>query len=224
MSMTEKDHMARIERLSRRQGGDRPDAQASRFVRIMRLVLPLVAVGIVAALFVAKDMEQEVIVPTPANLKSAAVPAQIVQNELLNPKFESRDKQNRPYEIIAKRAVQGENNKDLIMLDKPVGTMTMSGDRQIKVTAESGAYRQDTERFFLEGGVVLENSEGYVLRSEEAHMDLKERLTWSEKPVSGEGPDMAIEASGLKANAQSGEIVFIGPATLTLKEGLEGFK
>jgi lipopolysaccharide export system protein LptC len=221
--MTEKNHQARIERLSRRNQEPRSTARSSWFIKAMRLVLPLAAAGIVAALFTMNGTEQARVMPVDP-LAHQDLPKEIVQNELLNPKFESRDKQNRPYEIVAARAVQGKTNKDLVMLEKPVGTMTLGGGRVLKITSASGAYRQDTERFFLEGGVLLENSEGYSIQSEEAHMDLKERLTWSEKPVFGQGPDMQINAAGLKANAGTGEVVFTGPARLVLKKGFEGFQ
>ena len=222
MAKSEMVNMARMERLSRRDQDARPSAGSSWFVRVMRLLLPLAAVGVIAALFVVNDMDDDIIVPTVE--KGHALPKEIVQNELLNPKFESRDKKNRPYEIVAARAVQGKTNKDLIMLDKPVGTMTMDDSVQIKMTSRSGAYRQDTERFYLDGGVHIEHGEGYSLDCEEAHMDLRQSLAWSEKVVVGKGPDIEIEAKGLKANAKTGEVLFTGPAKLILKNGFEGFQ
>jgi lipopolysaccharide export system protein LptC len=222
--MVDKQHQARIERLSRRNRDGRPSASSSRFVRVMRLLLPLAAIGVIAALFTMNGMDEDVIVPKTAQQKTENLPKEIVQNELLNPKFESRDKKNNPYEIVAARAVQGKTNKDLVMLEKPVGTMTMSDGKTIKVTSNTGAYRQDTERFYLDGGVHIEQSEGYTLESEEAHMDLQQRIAWSEKDVSGKGPDMEIEAKGLKADAKTGEILFTGPAKLVLKKGFEGFQ
>ncbi len=220
MAISDKDHKARIERLSRRDQDSRPAAASSPFIRMLRLVLPLAAVGIFAALFIGNDMNEDVIIPSAE--QSQDMPKEIVENELLNPKFESRDKKDNPYQITADRAVQGKTNKELIMLEKPVGTMTLGDGKTVNLTSRSGAYRQDTERFYLDGDVHIENSDGYVLESAEAHMDLKNSLAWSEKDVSGMGPDMEIKASGMKANVKTGEVIFTGPAKLTLKEGFEG--
>ena len=146
----------------------------------------------------------------------------IAKNELLNPKFESMDNKSQPYQIVAQRAVQGETNKDLIMLEQPVGVLTMKDGVEVTVTSKTGAYRQDTERFFLEGEVSLQHGGGYILKSEEAHIDLQKNLAWSEKDVSGSGPDMTIAARGVQANGETGEIVFSGPAKLTLAKGFGG--
>ena len=118
--------------------------------------------------------------------------------------------------------IQGEVNKDLIMLELPVGHMTMEDGDVVTVRSNSGAYRQDTERFFLEGDVFLEHVQGYTLESSEAHIDLKQNFAWSEKDVYATGPDMAIDAKGIKANGQTGEIIFQGPARLVLEKGFEG--
>lgn len=212
----------RAERLTRRDDAPREVTGYSRFVRIMRLALPLAAISMVAVLFVVTGGENTAIVPV---TQTQDIPEKkIAKNELLHPEFESRDKKNQPYKITADRAVQGESNKDLIMLEHPIGLMTMENGTQIKMHSDTGAYRQDTERFFLEGGVFLEHAKGYTLSSEEAHVDLKQNFAWSEKAVHGTGPDLSIEATGVQANGKTGRIVFTGPAKLVLQEGLEGMK
>lgn len=222
MDISEKDHLARIERLSRRSRGNRPATGTSSFVRMMRLILPLAAAVIVAALFALNGTSEDAIVPIKETAQKA-LPKAIVQNELTNPKFESRDKKNNPYQVTAARAVQGQDNKDLIMLEKPVGNMTMEKGKSVHIKANEGAFRQDTERFYLEGDVHIEHSDGYRLQSTEAHIDFKQSLAWTEKPVTGAGPDMNIEATGMKANVKTGEVLFTGPAKLTLSKGFKGF-
>ena len=217
------DSNARMERLSRREGGADSGASYSNFVRVMRLALPLAAAVIVVLLYFRSGMEERAIVPIEdQEIAEDIKNKSISRNELVNPKFESTDKKNQPYKITANRAIQGEVNKDLIMLELPVGHMTMEDGDVVTVRSNSGAYRQDTERFFLEGDVFLEHVQGYTLESSEAHIDLKQNYAWSEKDVHATGPDMAIDAKGIKANGQTGEIVFQGPARLVLEKGFEG--
>lgn len=187
----------------------------SRFVRFMRLALPLAAVGILAYVFTRSDVTEQLI--TPVSEENASE-QRISQNELLNPRFESMDRESQPYEIVAERAVQGEKNKDLIMLEKPRGKMTMKDGVVVTMESNTGAYRQDSKRFFLQGEVVLNHAQGYTLKSEEAHIDLQKNYAWSEKDVKGQGPEISIDARGVKANADTGEIVFTGPATLILEQ------
>lgn len=214
----------RMARLSARSEAPRAISGYTHFVRFMRLALPLAAIGVVTVLFIVTGGDNARIVPVqePSSAEDNVKDKKIAKNELLNPEFESRDKKNQPYKITASRAVQGEINKDLIMLERPVGVMTMQDGEKVTVHSLTGAYRQDTERFFLEGGVLMEHAQGYSLESEEAHIDLKKSFAWSEQPVKGNGPDLHIDASGMRANGETGEIVFVGPAKLVLKDGLQG--
>lgn len=215
---------ARLERLSRRSREyDQHQGVAgyTKFVRMMRVALPLCAVMLIAVLYLRSGLEEQVIMPMEEATKAPSLKDRsISKNELLNPKFESVDNQNQPYKITAKRAVQGEVNENLIMLEHPSGVITMEDGGKITMQSKTGAYRQDTERFFLEGDVFLEHEEGYKLQTEEAHIDLKQGFAWSEKDVNGEGPDMSIAAKGVHANSNTGEIIFAGPAKLTFNSSL----
>lgn len=215
------DVSARMERLSRREQVSGSTRKYSNFVRIMRLALPLAAMVVVAILFLRPGVEDASIIPL--DTKTPRIEQEnISRNELVNPKFESRDKKNNPYKITAERAIQGESNKDLIMLEHPVGVMTLDGGVKVHIVSDTGAYRQDTERFFLQGAVFLEHEEGYSLSSDEAHVDLRGNLAWSEKDVRAQTPDLSIEAKGVHANGKTGQVIFTGPAKLTLSQGLEG--
>ncbi len=197
----------------------------SRFVRVMRFALPLAAIALMVIVIIRSGGHEELIEPMPIEQQAPDLKDQkIAKNELLNPEFESTDKKNQPYKITALRAVQGERNKDLIMLERPVGNMVMKDGVNVRVSSETGAYRQDTERFFLQGSVFLEHNEGYTLHSEEAHIDLQKQYAWSEKAVKGQGPDISIDAMGVKANGETGELIFNGPAKLVLNKGFGGVK
>ncbi len=211
----------RMDRLSRRGNTARLDSGYSRFVRMMRLALPLSAMGVFVVLYINPGAQDKLIAPVQPN-KTEFTEESIRQNELINPKFESIDKKSQPYKITADRAVQGSKNKDLIMLEHPVGVMTMQDGVRVTMRSDSGAYRQDSERFFLQGGVFLDHDQGYSLKSEEAHIDMRQNFAWSEKDVQGRGPDLSIDAKGVHANGNTGEIVFTGPAKLVLEDGFGG--
>lgn len=212
----------RLSRLTERPPEEKVGVGYSRFVKTMRYALPLIVVAIVGVLWFGQDVHDTIVVDERhvgknglGDMMRDARPASS-QNELLNPVFESLDKKNRPYRIVAKRAVQGEKNKDLVILDDPVGVMTLGAGDVVNVRAQSGAYRQDTQRFFLEGDVILQHVGGYNLHSQEAHIDLVAHLIWSETAVTGSAPDMTIAASSLRANGKTGHVVFVGPVKLVL--------
>lgn len=216
----------RLDRLSKRQTTAVHNAGYTKFVRMMRMILPLTAIGIIAMLFLWNEIENEQIAPTPLpqTEEQQITKDKIAKNELLNPQLESLDKKNQPYKITADRAIQGEKNKDLIMLENPVGILTMSDGANIKVQSKTGAYRQDTERFFLEGDVYLSHDSGYSLKSSETHIDLKDSYAWTDKSVFGKGPDIEIDAHGLQANGKTGQILFTGPVKLVLEGKMKELK
>jgi len=197
----------------------------TRFVRITRVILPLIALGIVIILFSVKNVDNDMISPV-KNEKSSSrdIKESVTRNELLNPEFVSSDKKKQPYKITALKAIQGEKNKDLIMLEKPIGTMVLNNGNSVRMTSKTGAYRQDTERFFLEGDVLLQHEQGYSIQSSEAHIDLNKNYAWSEKAVIGRGPDISIEAEGVQVDGKTGHIVFSGPAKLRLEKGFKSLE
>lgn len=214
---------ARLDRLSSRNDITRGGAGYSRFVRLMRMFLPLAAALIGILVVIKLYSESDAIVPVSLQAQGGNAP-EILKNELLNPVFESLDKKGNPYKITASRAVQGKENKDLIMLDRPVGHLVMKNNDTIDVTALSGAYQQERERFYLEGDVVIKGGEGYELTSQEAHVDLKKNFAWSELAVVGRNEDMQIIAKGLRVNGKTGLIYFKGPAKLILFDAGAGLE
>ncbi len=224
MDNNEQQEKARIDRLSRRSKNSTVNIGYTKFVRTMRLALPIAAMVVVAILFLRSGVEDKLTIDAPQLDNKDIKEREISQNELINPKFETTDKKNQPYKITAERAIQGEKNKDLIMLEQPVGEMTMKDGVQVTMQSKTGAYRQDTERFFLQGDVIVKHGDGYTIYSEEAHIDLKQNLAWSEKDIRGKGPEITIDATGVKANGDTGEIIFQGPAKLILENGLKGIQ
>ncbi len=213
----------RLRRLSRQDVSSSGYSQSyTKFVRSMRLILPAVAIFIMAVLFIWPSINDERIIPVKQTKEEVEQDARISKNEFTNPQFESADRKNRPYKITAIRAVQGEINENLIMLERPVGVMDLGDGKSVRVGSVAGAYRRDTERFFLKGDVDVFHSGGYSLKTEEAHVDLNNNLAWSELDVYGAGPEMNITAKGMKADGKTGEIIFSGPATLVLEKGMDG--
>lgn len=215
----------RAERLTRRNRDGTVNHDYTRFVRIMRLALPVAAAVVILVVFLRMGGTDDTIAPIEQTAQTPEIAKEdVARNELVNPKFVSVDNKNQPFEIVAERALQGETNKDLIMLERPVGTMALESGGEIKMSSASGAYRQDTERFFLEGNVVLEHTDGYKLSSSEAHIDMDQNNAWSEKDVVAVGPEMNIDAKGLRVNGKTGEIIFTGPAKLVFEGGFKGLE
>lgn len=215
----------RAERLTRRSRDGKVNHGYSRFVRAMRLALPIAAAVVILIIFLRMGDTEETIQAVDLRPETPEIEKEdVARNELVNPKFVSVDHKNQPFEIVAERALQGEGDKDLILLERPVGTMQLVSGAEIKMSSLNGRYQQDSEQFFLQGDVLLEHSDGYALSSSEAHIDMDKNQAWSEKDVVATGPDVDIDAKGLHVNGQSGEIIFKGPAKVIFKGGFQGLE
>lgn len=215
----------RAERLTRRSRDARVNHRYTRFVRVMRLALPLAAAVVILIVFLRLGDTEDTISPVQSSVQTPEIEKDdVARNELVNPKFVSVDHKNQPFEIVAERALQGGDDKDLILMDKPRGSMTLLSGAVVNMSSKTGAYRQDAETFFLEGDVLLEHTEGYTLSSSEAHIDMDKNNAWSEREVSAVGPDVNIDAQGLRVFGDTGEIIFTGPAKLVFDGGFEGIE
>ncbi len=186
----------------------------SKFIRAMKMALPLIAVIMTVIVFVWSTAEEDFI-PAPANEKTQRT---IGKNELLSPHFESVDDKNQPYTIKAKRAIQGQDNENLIILEEPLGDIVLEGDTWLAIQADQGAYRQDNKRLLLKGNVRIYHDQGYQLTTDQMHIDIENNKIWSTTPVSGHGPAGTIEASGMHGDINTGVMNFEGRAKLVIHD------
>jgi|GEM_PF-825449 len=191
-----------------------PGRAHSRIIRSMRLLLPLIAVGVVG-LLMAWPRVEDTMAPIPDQAQKSGQ-ATMGKNELLNPSFESEDSHQRPYHVKADRAVQNTQDPEVVMLDKPRGDMMINDNSTVSLEADSGKYRQKQERLLLQGNVKLLDAEGFSMTMDKLLVDVREQTAISDTPVWGSGPDGTLEATGLKAEGKAGTLIFTGPARLVL--------
>lgn len=185
----------------------------SSFVKSLRLILPLLAL-VMTVIVLTWDEADRRIVPMK---KEELLPAsENIQNELLKPVFNSVDDENQPYTVTADRATQSRNDPDLVELAKPVATLSMNTGEKLDADANAGLYQQKTEKLNLEGAVHLKHSNGYTLTTEELRVDLATNKAYSGQNVRVEGPGGTIDATGLEGDADTGALVFTGPAKVIL--------
>lgn len=189
----------------------------SKVVRKLRLILPLVAVAIVVMLFTWTILDDTAEISENPKDKGA----EQTRNELLEARFESRDEAGRPYTITAARALQGKpelgQDEKTIYLDKPSGQMALEQGQTLGLTAQEGTYDQDAGALDLQGGVALNTTDGYEMRTDKVMISLNDSTARSDTPLEGKGPAGSVEAKGFSADNEKGLLVLKGPARLIIK-------
>jgi len=175
----------------------------SRTIRTLRLALPIIAIILVTVVLIWPNLDksqnftiEQSATPTIAN----------ATNELLNPRFESVDKDGNPYSILAD------------------GDIALKNDAAISVTADNGEYAQDDGKLVLQNNVNVVHSEGYQLVTDTLHLGFKNNVIWSENDVRIEGEMGTINAKGVTADGEKGTVIFNGPASITLNQNNTGLE
>ena len=226
--MSDKDTEERRERLGSSYKEDSKPVHVNRgytrMVKTLRVLLPLIAVGVMIGLVLSAEREAPVIpiekIETPKQLAERGNIPEIEKNELIKPEFESQTKDGKSYKIIAANATQELRQPDLIILDRPQGTL--QGDpHPLEISARNGTYNQKTQFITLSEDIVIsqETSGKILMKTLEADLDRGE--IFSPHSVTAEGSYGSLDASAMRITDNGTKIIFEGPATLTITEGLE---
>ena len=185
----------------------------SKFVRQLRLILPIIAVALVVILLVWSDHFK--VAPPPQ--KKDIAPDQVGQNKLINPRFESQDDKAQPYVITAKEALQIPNNLNVVDLILPKASMELNDGNAVNVESATGKFDQVKQTLNLNNNVILVDKQGYQINLQSVDIDLIGKTSQSLAPVTATGPVGSIQATGFHADGNTGVLTFTGPATLVIQ-------
>lgn len=192
--------MARRERDRREppaRGGGRVQAALrgySRRVRLMKIAMPLAAVAVVGAIFVAGRDRADV-----SALLSAEEIARLSAGlKLESPRFSGRTEAGEPFVIRADWAEPDGAMPDEIAMAEPRGEIALSDGRVLEGRAARGVLDRGSDRLRLTGSVVIETSDGYRVETETLEIDTAESAAESPVRVTGTGPAGRIEAGAMR--------------------------
>lgn len=172
----------------------------SRAVAWMKVLLPLGAVALIAAIFLtARDKSDLTKIFTAEELATLGAGLR-----LDNPRFAGLTEQGEPFAIRADWALPDSALPRLIDLKRPEGEIEMSDGRTISARAATGRMHREDKTLVLEGGVVLDTSDGYHIETGLIEIDLGAKTANAPGPVSGTGPRGQINAGSFRAAAGEG--------------------
>lgn len=196
-------------RRPRRIGG-----RHTRFVAMMKLVLPVIA-AILIALVVAWPQLQDKKEGFRLGLSNITVHEKGGQ-QVVNARFTGNDRDKRPFTVTADSAFQTEDKGDTFALEFPKADIAMSDGSWMALTAESGTYDKREQTLNLSGGVNLFHDEGYEFHTPTALINLRDGSAYGEQPVAGQGPLGTLQAAGFRVLDRGKRLIFSGKAKLVL--------
>lgn len=179
----------------------------SRFVHLMKVVLPMIAVGILGLLVAWPGLQDTI--PEPAVRDGGAL-------EMAGAQYLGIDGESRPFSIRAERAVRSPQNAAVMDLVDPEAEMTRADGSWVTIRAERGRYNEETGKLLLLDHVNLFHDAGYEFLTDEAHIDTVVGNAWGDRPVTGQGPVGEVFGQGFRLYDSGRTIVVTGPARLNL--------
>ena len=198
----------------------RHTAGYSRFVSMMKFILPAAAVIIIGLVVLWPHMQ-----PTDTRFRigfSALTAGDSEDPSMVNARYVGTDENAQLFTVtadLAKNLMQGVSDVELEM---PKADISLDDGTWLVLTAENGVYSHTFKTLDLAGAVNLFHDFGYEIRTEKAIIDLQHNVAVGTVPVEGQGPFGELQSEGFRLEDKGRIITFTGKARLFLYPTSEG--
>lgn len=187
----------------------------SRFVAMMKLLLPSMAVVLIALVVVWPRL---VSVDERFRLGFSSMSASAVESlTMVNARYFGTDKDNQPFTVTADLATEAADGSHALDLEAPKADITLKDGTWMVLGSNTGLYSHDTNLLDLHGDVNMFHDKGYEFHMPAVRVDLKAGRAVSKDPVRGQGPFGEVVADGLLITSNGKVIEFTGKTKLVLR-------
>ncbi len=180
----------------------------SRWVRILRIALPLVVVlALVVVTLMTYLNPLRMLAKLPIDIGDLVVSGTKITME--QPRLSGFTRDGRAYEVTAVAAAQDVTKPDIVELHNIRAKVQLQDKGTIQLTATTGIYDTKAETLKLEQDILLTSSAGYECRLSEALIDTRKGNVVSQHPVEVKMLQGTLNANGLEVT-DSGDMVRFG--------------
>ena len=166
----------------------------SRFVKLMKVALPLAAAAGIGLYYLSLREPGDL-----AEIFSAEDLATLGAGlKLDSPSFTGVNERGEPFSVHAKWAVPDSAMPTYIDLERPSGEIELDRKRTVTVTSETGRLHRDDKVLVLKGGVKVDTSDGYHIETDRLHFALRSQATYAPGSINAKGPSGSIEAGSMR--------------------------
>ncbi len=174
---------------------ERSGENYSRRVRRLKIALPVIAAVTIALIFFGpKEKISENLGLSPED--RAALGDGL---RLITPRYTGTTEDDEPYVLRAVWALPDGPNPKKIELGELEGEISLTDGRNVTLTAAEGLYRPRTRKLNLAGGVAIDSSDGYSIRTEAAILNGTKDTVVTKTPIEAWGPKGRLEAGSMRA-------------------------
>jgi len=185
----------------------------SRFVKLMKVLLPFFALGLIALVVAWPRLKSD------DTFRIGFASVDFTGNAepgMDNARYVGTDENRQPYSVTADLARMVGDDNGIVDLELPKADLTLEDGTWLVLTANSGRYSRADASLDLVGGVNLYHDTGYEISTEKLRVDLNVGSAEGRTPLSGHGPFGELKAQGIKLIDKGRVIYFTGPAQVIL--------
>ncbi len=172
----------------------------SRLVAWMKVLLPIASIGLVALPFLSiRDNGDLTGLFSPEELATLGAGLR-----LDNPRFAGVTSRDEPFALRADWALPDSAVPTYIDLERPSGEIRLSDGRTVSAKAATARLNRVGKTLVLDGGVVLDTSDGYHVETARVEIDIDAGTAIAPGPITGTGPRGEIEAGSMRASGKPG--------------------
>ena len=179
----------------------------TRFVDVMKLLLPAFAVVLVAALVGYSALYQ-----TPADIAKTFGDIRKMGEhlEMTKPVLTFTDKQSRNFVVQATTATQIQGSNNRWQLSSIQAKMQPREGALVHLTSQSGVLDTEQQQMDLAGDVLVTTEDGRRFEARTAHVDFGKGDVTSEEPVRAATPGGTVESDRFRLTESGKRIFFDG--------------
>lgn len=179
----------------------------SRFVRIMKVMLPLVAFSLIVLVVAYSTMRRD-----GGKVSIQYTDVRDLQNDrqLVNPKLTGTDGRDQPFTVTAKAATQAPGKTRRMTFDQVVADVTMQDKTWVQVDAKKGLFDAEAKTLDLTDTINIFSDKGYECHTQSARYDFGQGLLKGEYPINCQGPLGVITAKKFEGLRDPGIMRFTG--------------
>jgi lipopolysaccharide export system protein LptC len=191
-------------------------ARYSRFVGLMRLLLPLVALLLVVVVIAWPDLYRD---SGGFRITFSSMQSSDEGLTMANARYVGRDAKGQPFVVTADTATQDKMDQAQVLLDGLQADLTLADGTWITLSANTGVYSQDEELLDLFGEINIFSDRGYEFHAHTATVDLAAGVVISDNPVDGQGPFGLLKAQGMRIEDKGERMIFNNGVKVTIYPG-----
>ncbi len=192
----------------------RIDRSYGRFVQLLKVVLPTLAVMLVALLVAWPYFSEEAAETGMQLLDIDETSPDSMQ--LSNARYQGLDDQNQPYTITADKIRQQDLDSTAVNLEGPKADIMLEDQSWAAITALTGIYNRDSQVLSLSGDVNFFHDLGYEIRTQSARLRLDQGSAAGDEPVEGQGPFGSFNAEGFEVIDRGARVLLTGKSKLII--------